>query len=238
MVYLLKKGIMEDITEAIKGASLTIWDQKIPRNLYWKKHGLLDSSATNEKYRYTLYVHVMKNVKEYEIYDNNGKIGAPGGKNGTKNPNVIINPQSYMIKLGKTDHYKSIKDKWKGIINRRQDDFKSHYHHRNDARITHTYKLSLADLKAFDLRTGSKPTKLHLLIDLNDKTKTYIREKEGQLRQLMRTEFNYNGIYAGATNITMDRINIPISSVPDEEEFIEHITKVFKAFELTLQLAL
>ena len=139
-----------------------------------------------------------------------------------------------MIKFGKTDHYADEKDKWKGIISRRQLDFKSHYHRRNDARITHTYKLSLADLKAFGLRTGSKPTKLHLLVDLNDKTKTYIRKKEGKLRELMRTEFNYNGVYAGATNITRDRINIPIASVPDEDNFIEHVREVFEGFEGTL----
>jgi hypothetical protein len=225
---------MKDITKAIQGANLTVWDEKTPGNSHWARHDLLDPSGANEKFRHTLYVHVIKNEEKYEIYDNNGKIGTPGGKKGTKNPNVIINPQSYMIKLGKTDHYADEKDKWKGIISRRQLDFKSHYHHRNDARITNTYKLSLADLKAFGLRTGSKPTKLHLLIELNDKTKTYITEQEGKLRELMRTEFNYNGVYAGATNITRDRINIPIASVLNERNFIEHVREVFERFEDTL----
>jgi hypothetical protein len=63
MVYLLKKGIMINITKAIKGASFTVWDDKIRGNSHWetKPPILLDSSGDNEKFLQTLYVHVMKN---------------------------------------------------------------------------------------------------------------------------------------------------------------------------------
>ena len=44
MVYLPKKGIIIDITKAIKGASLTVWDDKIRGNSHWETTppGLLD----------------------------------------------------------------------------------------------------------------------------------------------------------------------------------------------------
>ena len=52
---------MKEITEAIKGASHTIWDQNIRHNLYWKELGLLDSSATNEKFnRYRYHISLRK----------------------------------------------------------------------------------------------------------------------------------------------------------------------------------
>jgi hypothetical protein len=52
---------MTDITKAIKGASLTVWDEKIPGNAHWDKHGLLDSSATNEKFnRYRYHISLRK----------------------------------------------------------------------------------------------------------------------------------------------------------------------------------
>ena len=220
---------MKDITKAIQGASLTIWDQKIPDNTYWIKHGLLDSSGASEEFRQTLYVHVMKNEKEYNIYDNN------------KRPKVIVKPQSYMIKFGKTDHYADKKDKWKGIINRRQDDFKSHYHHRTG--IGHANRIPLTPPSSRTrihprhphLRIGSEGTILHLLIELNKKDKTYIKNKEKELKKMFKSTFLRNPRYPEAEFIKMERINIPpILSDPEENEFIEHIKKVFKAFEGTL----
>ena len=217
---------MKDITKAIQGASLTIWDQKIPHNPYWKKHCLLDSTGAKEKYRHTLYVHVVKNEEHYNIYDNNPI------------PNEIVHPHSYMIKLGMTRRYD--KYPWKGIIGRRQDDFKSHYHHRTGIHHAHRIPLTPASLRTRihprfpHLRIGSSHTLLHGLINLNDKPDTYIHHNEGILRKLMRTESNYNGVYAGATNVTRDRINIPIASVPNEDNFIEHVREVFEGFEGTL----
>ena len=219
---------MEDITKAIQGASLRIWDQKIPDNTYWKKHGLLDSSGAIEEFRQTLYVHVMKNEKEYNIYDNN------------KRPKVIVKPQSYMIKFGKTDHYADEKDKWKGIINRRQDDFKSHYHHRTG--IGHANRIPLTPPSSRTrihprhphLRIGSEGTILHLLIDLNKKDKTYIKNKEQELKEIFKSRFLGKPSYPGAEFIKMERINIPIASVRKERNFIEHVREVFERFEDTL----
>jgi hypothetical protein len=115
---------MTDITKAIKGASQAVWDEKIPGNDHWKKHHLLDSSGDNEKFMKTLYVHVMKNEKEYEIYDNNGRhysnIIDPASYTGAK-PKTVIKASSYMIKVGKSEG---------GIISRRKLDFERHYHHR------------------------------------------------------------------------------------------------------------
>jgi len=219
---------MKDITKAIQGASLTVWGEKIPGNPYWKKHGLLDSSGADEKFRQTLYVHVMKNEKEYNIYDNN------------KRPKVIVKPQSYMIKFGKTDHYADEKDKWKGIINRRQDDFKSHYHHRTG--IGHAHRIPLTPPSSRTrihprhphLRIGSEGTILHLLIELNKKDKTYIKNKEKELKKMFKSTFLRNPRYPGAEFIKMERINIPIESVPDEDDFIKHVEDVFERFEGTL----
>lgn len=219
---------MKDITKAIQGASLTIWDQKIPHNPYWKKHCLLDSSGAIEEFRQTLYVHVMKNEKEYNIYDNN------------KRPKVIVKPQSYMIKFGKTDHYADEKDKWKGIINRRQDDFNSHYHHRTG--IGHANRIPLTPPSSRKrihprhphLRIGSEGTILHLLIDLNKKDKTYIKNKEQELKEIFKSRFLGKPSYPGAEFIKMERINIPIASVRNERNFIEHVREVFERFEDTL----
>ena len=157
---------MIDITNVIQGASLKIWDQNIPHNPYWKKQLLLDSSGAIEKFRQTLYVHVMKNEEKYDIYDNNTR------------PNVIVKPQSYMIKFGMTRRYD--KYPWKGIIGRRQDDFKSHYHHRTGIHDAHRIPLTPASLRTRKhprfphLRIGSSHTLLHGLINLNDKPDTYI----------------------------------------------------------------
>jgi hypothetical protein len=79
---------------------------------------------------------------------------------------------------------------------------------------------------------------LHLLIDLNKKDKTYIRNKEQELKKIFKSTFLGNSSYPGAEFIAMERINIPIASALKEKEFIEHITKVFEEFKGTLQLAL
>ena len=223
---------MKDITKAIKGASLTIWDEKIPHNPHWIKHGLLDSSEDNEKFMKTLYVHVMKNEKEYEIYDNNGRhysnIIDPASYTGAK-PKIVIKASSYMIKVGKSEG---------GIISRRKLDFKDHYHHRTV--ISHAHALALSptgriSLRHPHLRIGSEATILHLLIDLNKKDKTYIKNKEQELKEIFKSRFLGKPSYPGAEFIKMERINIPpILSDPEENEFIEHIKKVFKAFEGTL----
>ena len=217
---------MEDITKAIKGASLKVWDEKIPGNAHWNTHGLLDFGGANEKYRHTLYVHVMKNEEDYNIYDNNPI------------PNEIVHPHSYMIKLGMTRRYD--KYPWKGIIGRRQDDFKSHYHHRTG--IGHADRIPLTPPSSRTrihprhphLRIGSEGTILHLLIDLNKKDKTYIKNKEQELKEIFKSRFLGKPSYPGAEFIKMERINIPIASVRNERNFIEHVREVFERFEDTL----
>lgn len=217
-------------TKAIKGASLTIWDQKIPHNPYWKKHGLLDSSGDDEKYRQTLYVHVMKNEKKYAIWDNNGRhystIIHPASYTGQK-PKTVIEASSYMIKVGKSEG---------GIVSRRKLDFESHYHHRTGIRHSHALALSRTGRihpRHPHLRIGSEGTILHLLIELNKKDKTYIKNKEKELKKMFKSTFLRNPRYPGAEFIKMERINIPIASVSSEDEFKKHITKVFEAFEGT-----
>ena len=222
---------MTNITKAIKGASLKIWDEKIPHNPHWIKHGLLYSSKDNEKFMKTLYVHVMKNEEKYEIYDNNGRhysnIIDPASYTGAK-PKIVIKASSYMIKVGKSEG---------GIISRRKLDFERHYHHRTG--ISHAHALGLSPTGRISprhpgLRIGSEGTILHLLIDLNKKDKTYIKNKEKELKKIFKSTFLGNPSYPGAEFIKMERINIPPFPSALEEKFIKHVKKVFEAFEGTL----
>lgn len=222
---------MKDITKAIQRASLTDWDEKIPDIAHWTTYDLWDSSKAIEKFRHTLYVHVMKNEKEYAIWDNNGRhystIIHPASYTGQK-PKTVIEASSYMIKVGKSEG---------GIVSRRKLDFESHYHHRTGIRHSHALALSRTGRihpRHPHLRIGSEGTILHLLIDLNKKDKTYIKNKEQELKEIFKSRFLGKPSYPGAEFIKMERINIPIASVRNERNFIEHVREVFERFEDTL----
>jgi len=226
---------MTNITKAIKGASLKIWDEKIPHNPHWIKHGLLDPGRANEKYRYTLYVHVMKNEEKYAIWDNNG--GAHLTPRKTQKPKIIAYRESYMLKWGKSE---------KGIISRRRDDFQKHYHFRDDDR--HQYHINLTLPHTKSKRVGSAGTLLHLIIDFkskhpqlpDDELKSIIRKAEKELEKSIESAFPITppgGFISNSTFVSKiynERINIPIASVRNERNFIAKVTKVFEAFEGTL----
>ena len=172
----------------------------------------------------------MKNVEKYAIWDNNGRhysnIIHPASYTGAK-PKTVIKASSYMIKVGKSEG---------GIISRRKLDFKHHYHKRTG--ISHAHALALSPTGTISprhphLRIGSEGTILHLLIDLNKKDKTYIKNKEKELKEIFKSTFLENPSYPGAEFIPMERINIPIASVK-EENFIKHVREVFERFEGTL----
>jgi hypothetical protein len=220
-------------TEAIKNAQIEIWDSDVRNNQFWRQNNLLDEHG-NEIYKQTLYVHVMKNDSSLDIYDNNGTIGLPGGRNGTKNPRIICHSNSYMIKFGKTDNQKGKDNKWKGILNRRQDDFKNHYHKRED--INHPFKVSFNPKNQnsnSSARIGSSSTLLHLIINLNGKETEEIRRLESQLKDKFIEKFiNEVQPYFNSIRIPIERINIPIESVNnDEEQLINYTKNLFRDFE-------
>lgn len=123
---------MIDITKIIAKADYVVWDNKVISEGYWIENDLISECMTKERFRQTLYVHVLKNDTNDSVWDNNGKIDAPGGRSGTKNPKKVIFPRSYMIKFGKATLRSEPNERWKGIISRRQDDFRNHYHTRDN----------------------------------------------------------------------------------------------------------
>lgn len=222
---------MENITQAIRDASSEVWDSNIRNNEYWRQNNLLNEHG-DEIYRQTLYVHVMKNDSSFDIYDNNGKINSPGGRNGNKNPKIICQSNSYMIKFGKTDNQKDPSHQWKGIINRRQDDFKNHYHTRED--INHPYKISLNpnnENNSSSLRVGSSSSILHLIINLNGKTSEEIMGLENQLKIRFSNRFINEAPDLNSTIIPTERINITTQSVTDENQLLTDIKDLFLEFE-------
>lgn len=232
---------MENITNAINDVPHEVWDSNIRNNEFWgtaltlSQINLLTENGDCERFRQTLYVHVIKNDSEFDIYDNNGKIGAPGGRNGGKNPKIICDSKSYMIKFGKTDHYKKAHDQWKGILNRRREDFKDHYHTREN--INHPYKVSLNPRKPnsySDNRIINKnaiTNVLHLIINLNNRTSADIKLLEKQLTNDFKNHFLSQDTYLNSRLIPKERINIPIENIIDEQQFLDDITALFTNFE-------
>tara|TARA_B100001287_G_scaffold237216_1_gene210104 strand:+ start:203 stop:886 length:684 start_codon:yes stop_codon:yes gene_type:complete len=223
-----------NITKSINGATQNIWDKGIIGNDYWVEKNLLIDNGNTEKYRQTLYIHVIKNNENYSIWDNNGKIEAEA----RQGPKKVIYPNSYMIKFGKTDYYKNPKEKWKGIINRRQDDFKLHYHKRHD--IPHKYKVSLnpsskKGTNSSRLRIGSKSTILHLIMDLNKFNASIIANYERQLIRKMKSVFLNNSNFTNSKLIPRERINIPIKTI-NEDDLLEKIEYTFTEFKKNINI--
>lgn len=223
-----------DITKEIQGTSQEQWDEKIIGNNYWVEKNLLIDNVNKEKYRQTLYIHVIKNNENYSIWDNNGKIEAEA----KQCPKKVIYPNSYMIKFGKTDYYKDQKDKWKGIINRRQDDFKLHYHKRHD--IPHKYKISLnpsskKGTNSSHLRIGSESTILHLIMDLNKFDASIIDNYEQQLIRKMKSVFLNNSNFTNSELIPKERINIPIKTI-NEDDLVKKIKYTFSEFKKNINI--
>lgn len=237
---------MYDITNAINGASNEVWDSNIRNNYYWEQaltlsqNKLISENGLYEKFRQTLYVHVMKNDSEYDIYDDNGRIGAPGGRSGNKNPKIICYSKHHMIKFGKTDHYKNSCDQWKGIVNRRREDFKNHYHIREN--INHPYKVSLDPRRLNNhsdnriINNSAISTLLHLIIDLNDRCSADIVRLETQLSNDFKHQLLNQDSYPNSRFIRKERINIPIENIVDEQQFLDDITSLFANFENDINL--
>lgn len=232
---------MEDITNAINEASNEVWDSNIRNNDYWMQAitlsqiNLLTENGVCERFRQTLYVHVLKNDSEFDIYDNNGRIGDQGGGNGGKNPKIICDSKSYMIKFGKTDHYNEPRDQWKGILNRRREDFKDHYHTREN--INHQFKVSLNPNRLNNhsinriINKNTITTVLHLIIDLNNRPSVEIKTLENQLRNYFKDHFLSQESYPNSRYVRLERINIPIEKILDEQQFLGDITRLFTNFE-------
>ena len=149
-----------DITKEIQGTSQEQWDfieklrdESICNQLY---HIDSEYRFPQENYKQVLYLHMMENNTDHPIFDNNNPTA-----------NKIMNSNSCMIKFGICKN---------GILVRRRDDFRNHYHHRfgigNETYIPNIFN---SDYK--NHRIGSIGTKLHLLVDFKDFKYRELRKK-------------------------------------------------------------
>ena len=200
---------MIDITSQIKEATLDDWDNLNLSHTDWNIPEIFEElvNDNNEKHIQGLYLHLQKNEICRAIYDNNSP------------PKVINHAHTYMIKWGKFTE---------GILRRRQDDFRDHYHFRpptfpvpiNVSVRFRQYRRPPNNPKPIvdqNFRSGSSSTLLHL-IHATDTA------NENELGQRIKESFNQMG-----TVIPQERINIPIDVI-DEQELRNQLINAFEDF--------